>query len=571
MSEELPKHMTWQMWLKLLEVRLRFVLLLIATALLIGYWDTMTNYWERATRSANPREIIAASAIEYFCPMDPQIVRDEMGNCPICGMPLSKRAKGIAAPLPPEITGRLTLTPYRIALAGIRTVKIGYEPLVRKITTYGEVVYDERKFSRISARFAGRIETIEADFTGRGVKTGESLLELYSPSLITTFDELVSSLKSDASGGYTGISSTAAIRKKLLFWGVDSDQIEAVLKNASSPERLIVRSTMSGIVIKKYVVEGQYVEEGMPLFDLGNLNIVWVNCKVYEDDLPFAKVGQLVKFESVSFPSEEFTGRVVWIDPALDRDTRTANVRVDMVNTSTRLKPGMFGTARIEIPLSQLDTFREAVQPNATGSRTVYWCPMHPEVQQDKPGVCDKCGGMALIAKTISDTAEETLSYVCPMHPEGIFDKPGKCLLCKPYMDMDLDPVIKSPTPCGILSVPESAVIDTGLRKVVYVDIGSGTFEGRQVRLGARTGTRYPVFSGLHEGDAVAMNGAFLIDAETRLNPAAGAAITGRIDTEKQAASQSQVQSQVQPQVQPQSQTIQNSSSDPKPQTEKQH
>lgn len=516
-----PEGMTWQMWRQLIEVRLRFIGLLIITGLLVGYWDSLTNYWERFTRSATPPSTIVQAAIEFFCPMHPHIIRSQTGNCPVCGMPLSKRAKGVAAPLPPNITGRITLSPYRVALAGVKMASVTYQPLVREIESLGEVTYDERKLARISARFPGRIDKLFIGFVGAGVRAGDPLAEVYSPPLITAFSELAANAKTG-----TGLSPVGdAIRKKLLYWGISPEQIENTLKQGGA-DHLALQSPMTGVVVKKSVVEGQYVEEGMSLFDLANLNVVWLMCKVYEEDSAFVKVGQTATFETAAYPGEPFTGTVAFLDPSFERESRTVNVRIDINNQSMKLKPGMFGTAHIRTPISEFPQYRETTEPVSSGTRQIYTCVMHPEIEQPSPGKCPKCM-MTLVLKDKPVEVKEPIVYVCPMHSEVTSDNPGKCPKCKPYMDMDLEPFRQQTVAKGVLAVPETAVIDTGSRKVVYVEQAEGVYEGRLVTLGSRTGIFYPVMSGLQAGDKVVAHGSFLIDAETRLNPAAGAGLLG--------------------------------------------
>lgn len=515
----MEEHMTWQMWRQLIEVRLRFIGLLIVTGVVVGYWDTLTNYWERFTRSATPPTTIAQAVIEFFCPMHPNIIRAQPGNCPVCGMPLSKRVRGIAAPLPPNITGRITLSPYRVALAGVKTASITYQPLVKEIESLGEITYDERKLARISARFPGRVDKLFVEFVGTGVRAGDPLAEMYSPSLITAFSELAANSKA----GSSLIPVADAIRKKLLYWGIAPDQIDGVLKSGGA-DHLDLQSPMTGVVVKKSVVEGQYIEEGMNLFDLANLNVVWLMCKVYEEDSAFIKVGQTAVFETAAYPGESFSGTVAFLDPSFEKESRTVNVRIDISNKSMKLKPGMFGTARIQAPLSEFLQFMETTESIASGMHRIYTCVMHPEIEQPTPGKCPKCF-MDLVLKDKPVESREPIVYVCPMHPEVTSDKPGKCPTCKPYMDMDLEPFRQQASAKGILAVPETAVIDTGSRKVVYVEQAEGVYEGRLVTLGPRAGIYYPIMTGLQAGDKVVAHGSFLIDAETRLNPAAGAGL----------------------------------------------
>ena len=133
--------------------RVRFIAILAAVGLFIGYWDTVMNYWDKWTqpRSAAARKLEPGQ--EFYCPMDPQVVRTtyepngDVPKCPICGMPLSLRKKGEAAKLPEGITGRVQLSPERIELAGIKTAAVEYRPMARETKTVGYVAYDESRLS----------------------------------------------------------------------------------------------------------------------------------------------------------------------------------------------------------------------------------------------------------------------------------------------------------------------------------------------------------------------------------------------------------------------------------------
>src|SRR5436305_1591095 len=124
-------------WGKVWIARLRFIVILAAVGLVIVKWDTLKAYYEKWTRPA-ATQAAAASDTEFWCPMHPTVVRDHPDKCPICGMPLSQRKKGEAAAadeaLPPGVTSRVQLTPYRVALAGIQTVAVDHQPLAREIT-----------------------------------------------------------------------------------------------------------------------------------------------------------------------------------------------------------------------------------------------------------------------------------------------------------------------------------------------------------------------------------------------------------------------------------------------------
>jgi Cu(I)/Ag(I) efflux system membrane fusion protein len=149
------------------------------------------------------------------------------------------------------------------------------------------------------------------------------------------------------------------------------------------------------------------------------------------------------------------------------------------------------------------------------GAKLIYACPVHPDVRSDRPGVClkEKCG-KKLGYKIVSPSTQLTETWACPLHPEMTA---GGRLLC-PECGREMKHVEIE----QVLAVPFSAVIDTGVRKVVFVDKGHGTFDALEIQVGPRAGEYYPVLKGLAAGDRVVTAGAFLLDAETRLNPAAG-------------------------------------------------
>ncbi|MBI3117521.1 MAG: hypothetical protein HYZ00_02475, partial [Candidatus Hydrogenedentes bacterium] len=152
-----------------------------------------------------------------------------------------------------------------------------------------------------------------------------------------------------------------------------------------------------------------------------------------------------------------------------------------------------------------------------------YTCTMDPQVLSDKPGECPLCGMNLTPATKPVDTEGPgggsyerwAEGYACGMHPDELSEKPGKCTICGCGMEMTQWEVER------VLSIPESAVIDTGARKIVYVEAEPGLYDARQVELGPRSGNYYPVLAGLTLGQKIVTQGSFLIDAEARLNPAA--------------------------------------------------
>jgi Cu(I)/Ag(I) efflux system membrane fusion protein len=202
---------------KAIEIRLRFVAILVAMGLVIGYWDAIKNYWDKWTRPAGAAIAVAAGE-EFYCPMHPSVVRDKpdpggaIPKCPICGMPLSKRKKGEQAELPEGIISRVQLSPYRVALAGIRTVEAELRPLSLDVRTVGYVAIDERKLSRIVFRASGYVEKLYVNESFAEVSAGDPLAEIYSPDLYSAAQELLIARR----GSTSGLAEIATEKLRLL-------------------------------------------------------------------------------------------------------------------------------------------------------------------------------------------------------------------------------------------------------------------------------------------------------------------------------------------------------------------
>jgi Cu(I)/Ag(I) efflux system membrane fusion protein len=519
----LTRWQKFRMVVKIVELRLRFIALMAATGLVFGYWDTIWNYYEKWTRPPGEHHA-AASDIEFYCPMHPAVVQAEPGLCPICGMPLSKRKKGESETLPTGVTARVQLAPFRISQAGIQTTEVGYAPLSETITTVGSVTFDERRLARISSKTKGmsRVEDLHVNFTGTPVKAGEPLAELYSPELYQAVRELLlaqrsahepsrpqSALGRSLLGG--GGDLVGLAREKLGLWGITPEQVDKILAKGKADYRVPILSPITGIVVRKNVVEGQYVSEGEAMFEIADLSHVWVQAQIYEDQFALVRVGQAVEARVESYPGEVFKGKVAFIDPVLNPATRTVNVRYDLENADYRLRPGMFATVTLKTPVAETPMFQDQLASSQPSQGLVRNASLSVEDQKICPVTTQKLGSMGDPVPV--EVEGRKVWTCCAGCPPKLKATPAKYLA-------RLAPAPKD----AVLTVPESAVIDTGSRKVVYIETAPGVFEGREIVVGPLSGGRYPVLEGLAPGEAVATAGAFLIDAETRLNPGAAPA-----------------------------------------------
>ena len=241
--------------------RLRFVAVLVAIGAGITQWNTLVAHYEKWTRPAGDAAHVAGDS-EWFCPMHSSVVRDNgKEKCPVCFMPLSKRKKGQASDeaLPAGVVSRVQLSPYRVVLAGVNTWPVDYVALTKQITAVGYVDFNERGFKNVSARVKGRIDSLISSETGRLVKEGDELAAIYSPELNVTVQTLLDAQKRN------NAEMLKSSRNRLQLLGVSDDQIDRILKTGEANSHLRIRSPIAGHIVKKYVREGQYVDEGMPL------------------------------------------------------------------------------------------------------------------------------------------------------------------------------------------------------------------------------------------------------------------------------------------------------------------
>jgi Cu(I)/Ag(I) efflux system membrane fusion protein len=533
---------------KVVELRLRFIALMAATALVFAYWDELANRydkWMRPASRSSSSSIGVAAGLEFYCPMHPQVVQEAPGSCPICGMPLARRKKGEKAPLPPGVTARVELAPGRVAQAGIRTEPVAYAPLVRTVTAVGLVAFDERRLANIVAKVPGktRVEKLHVNYTGQDVAVGQTLAELYSPELAQAVQELLSASRraepapSPASRPQSAVARAleadrhalvVASVEKLRRWGITQAQVDEILRSGKTDVTIPIFSPIRGHVFKKNVVEGQEVGEGFAMFEVADLDTVWVQAQVYEHELGLVEPGQPAEAHVEAFPGRTFPGRVEFIQPHLDPATRTVEVRFALENADHRLRPGMFATVVLKTPVARLPEF-QARAAAGSGSGSGSGRAHQTAHEQEKcPVTTLKLGSMG--APVPVEVEGRKVWTCCPACTPKLKAKPA----------VYLARLEQAPPPSNeVLSVPESAVIDTGRKTVVYVESEPGVFEGRAVVLGPRTGDRFPVLEGLAPGERVAAAGAFLIDAESRINPGTSAAAEPAPAKEPKAATHS--------------------------------
>lgn len=327
-------------------------------------------------------------------------------------------------------------------LIGVRSVPAAYATLDEEIRTVGTVGYNERSFAQVTLKVSGWVRKVFVNSIGRPVRKGEPLFTVYSPDLLATQDEYLLALKmrtqlaeSPLAEVKTNVETlVASARERLRLWDVTDSQIEALERRGQADPVLTVYAPSSGIVMKREALPGKYVEPGTTLYEIVDLSLVWISADIYESEMAATKVGQPSTVTFAAYPGETFSGKVSYVYPTLNTETRTVRVRLELPNPGLKLKPGMYGNVILQT---------EAVRT---------------------------------------------------------------------------------------LVVPKEAVLETGLRQLVFLDRGQGRYEPTSVKLGRRSQDSVEVLEGLKEGDRIVDSANFLLDAESKLTSASSMqAMMGRI------------------------------------------
>jgi RND family efflux transporter MFP subunit len=289
----------------------------------------------------------------YTCGMHPQVIQDHPGNCPICGMKLTpiRKQAGATQEAGADL-GTIAIDPVTIQDMGVRTGVVTRGPLRRTIRTVGVVNLDESAVADVTTKFKGWAEKLYVDTTGQLVMRGDPLLEIYSPDLYSAQTEYLLALGSSPTPDASLEALRTSARLKLKFWDISDAQIAELEKSRTPRKTLRLNAPRDGFVMDKSVVEGQMVDAGMKLYRIADLGLVWVQSEIYEQDLPFIKLGQEATVSLSYLPDRKFRGRVTYIYPTVDEKTRTAKVRMEFHNPGYFLKPGMFASVEITSELA---------------------------------------------------------------------------------------------------------------------------------------------------------------------------------------------------------------------------
>ncbi|MDG4607465.1 MAG: efflux RND transporter periplasmic adaptor subunit [Candidatus Contendobacter sp.] len=330
---------------------------------------------------------------------------------------------------------QVRISPEKVQKLGVRTEAAQRRVLSRPVRAVGLIAPDERRLFTVAPRFEGWIERLLVNSTGQTVQRGEPLMAVYSPELVSAQREYLlasGGLRSlresspDTREGMSQLAETALAR--LRNWEISADQLERLRKEGKPQQQLLLKAPANGVVLEKTAIQGMRFMPGEALYRIADLSSLWLVADVFEQDLNLVRPGQEARITVNAFPGEMFLGKVAFIYPTLNPQTRTAQVRIELPNPKGRLRPAMY--ASIEL---------------AAG--------------HDKTAV---------------------------------------------------------------LTIPASAVLSSGARQAVLVELGEGRYQPREVKLGLRGDDYVQVLEGLTDDERVVVSANFLIDAESNLKAALG-------------------------------------------------
>jgi Cu(I)/Ag(I) efflux system membrane fusion protein len=249
--------------------------------------------------------------------------------------------------------------PVSLSDADARRIGVTFAPVTlaaldREVRTVGQITLDETRVSAIAPKIDGWVERLYVNSTGQPVAAGQPLLAIYSPMLVTAQEELLLArrLQGEVASAESATTQRAAdlvasARRRLASWDTPASEIVDVERTGVVRKTLTLRAPAGGYVLEKNVLAGQKIMAGDALYRVADLSTVWVEGEVFEQDLASVRVGQTVRAELQALPGELRTGRIAYVYPTLNPDTRTVRVRVVLPNRDLALKPGMYATLRI--------------------------------------------------------------------------------------------------------------------------------------------------------------------------------------------------------------------------------
>lgn len=254
--------------------------------------------------------------------------------------------------------GTVRIDPVTVQNMGIRTARVERGPFARTIRAVGNIVYNEETLYTVSAKISGWVETLHVDYTGREVRKGEALLEIYSPELVSTQKEYLLAKQTlgmvENGGSDQAIADARSLlesaRQRLLYWDIDESVIDDLVRTGTVVRTMPLKAPASGVVLDKNIEAGKYIKSGTDVYRIADLSTVWLEASLYDNEIPWIKVGQRARVEMSYAPGKTYTGRVQFIYPYLNEKERHVRVRMAFPNPGNELKPGMYANVMIDVP-----------------------------------------------------------------------------------------------------------------------------------------------------------------------------------------------------------------------------
>lgn len=275
----------------------------------------------------------------YTCPMHPNVIQDAPGTCPVCGMDLVAKTSTATGS-----TNDLMLTDSQLKLANITTQRVLIQPIGQTVVVNGRLAENEDLSEVVSSRAAGRIEKLFVKETGRPIRKGEPLYELYSETLLILQREFLLAKEQYDALGSTEVrykSFLDASRRKLLLYGLTNAQVDDLSKNKNAQDRITFLSPASGIVTQISASEGQYVPEGGSLMRIENTSNLWLEAELYPNEATLAKVGEKIHVRISGFDNQLIEATVTFFSPEFRANTQIMLMRASIANPTLAFKPGM--------------------------------------------------------------------------------------------------------------------------------------------------------------------------------------------------------------------------------------